>query len=171
MPTFRSFEAFNAELQKLERDLDRETRGRIAKDMAEKAQSIAERAASNDLGGDAKFSGWAPTLDTQVKQTKDGAILMPTRTSAGPWTVAEFGRNQGGTSSFLGPGINRSTGLTSRTKSGGLRKVRAFKSKRWNGRTQGKGTASDATAIMERELPKIAEREVRKVTLKHFDVI
>jgi len=139
-------------------------------DMAKAAQKIATRAASADLGGDPKFSGWAPTLDTQIKGIRNGAILMPTRSSAGPWTVAEFGRNQGGSSGFQGPGINRKSGQTSRTKSGGLRKVRSFKAKRWNGYTRGKSTASTAEAIMERELPKIAEKAALKVTRKHFDV-
>ena len=170
MPSFRSFDAYNREVDRASRDLEREARGRIAMDMAKAAQGIATRAASNDLGGDPKFSGWAPILDTQVKNIRDGAILTPTRSSAGPWTVAEFGRNQGGTTGFLGPGINRKTGLTSRTKSGGLRKVRSFKAKRWNGYTQGKHTASEAQAIMERDLPKIAERESRKVLQRHFDV-
>ena len=170
MATFQSFEAFGRAIGDLERDIDRQSRTYIAGLMAARAESIARTAASSDLGGDPKFSGWAPALDTKIRWTRDGVIMSPTRSSAGPWTVAERGRNQGNAAGFAGPGINRRTGITSRTNSGGLRKVRAFRAKRWNGRTRGKGTASDATATMDRELPQIAEREVRRVTVKHFDV-
>jgi len=171
MPEFRSFEAFNREIGKFERDLDREAGGKIAFDMARAGQKIARRAAAADLGGDPKFSGWAPRLATKVKRTKGGAILQPTRKSAGPWKVAEQGRNQGaGPNVFHGPGVNRRTGLTSRTKAGNIRKTRGRKAKRWNGRTVGFGTATDALAVMERELPKIAEKGARKVTQRHFDV-
>lgn len=170
MPTFRSFEAFGRAVEGMQKDVDRQSKTYIVGLMAVKAKSIAKDAASADLGGDPKFSGWAPTLDTQIKKVRDGVILTPTRSSAGPWTVAERGRNQGNASGFAGPGINRRTGITSRTKSGGLRKVRATKGRRWNGYTRGKNTASDAVAEMDRELPKIAERETRRVIVKHFDV-
>ncbi len=170
MASFKSFEAFNREVDNLVRDLEREARGKIAMDMAKAGQKIARRAAAADLGGDPKFSGWAPRLATVTKNTRDGAVLKPTRSSAGPWTVAEFGRNQGGASGFHGPGVNRKTGFTSRTKSGGVRKQRTRKAKRWNGYTQGKDTASDAQKVMGRDLPKIAEKGAREVTIKHFDV-
>jgi hypothetical protein len=168
MPTFRSFEAFGRELQQLERDLATDEKARITKDMGERAQRIAHDAASADLGGDPKFSGWAPTLDTQLFHRGGVTTLAPTKTSAGPWTVAEIGRNKGNAGGFAGPGVGRS-GTTSRTKSGAIRKVRTFKKKRWNGYTAGKGSASQAFAIMERELPKIAERGVARVIRKHFD--
>ena len=171
MPTFRSFAAFGTELDRAHRDLEREANGRIAKQMAEQGQKIARDAASADLGGDPKFSGWAPPLDTKIKTTRTGAILSPTRQSAGPWTVAERGRNKGSSSGvFIGPGANRRTGATRRRKDGSVAKVRSFKSKRWNGYTAGKNTASDAVDVMERELPKIAERESRRVLQRRFDV-
>lgn len=171
MPTFQSFTAFERELGKLAKDLDDATKRRITREMGEKAQQIARATASADLGGDPKFSGWAPTLDTQLKAGRDGStILMPTRSGAGPWTVAEQGRNQGNAGGFSGPGINTKTGKTSRTKSGGVRKVRARASKRWNGTTDPKHTATEAGKRMESELPPIAERGVRKVIVRHFDV-
>jgi hypothetical protein len=52
-----------------------------------------------------------------------------------------------------GPGISKD-GTTSRTKSGALRKVRTSKARRWNGYTKPKHTWTDATQIMEREMPK-----------------
>lgn len=173
MPTFRSLADFGAELEKLGRDLTTREKYEITDSMGRRAQQIAERAASNDLGGDPKFSGWASTLETKTRRLSDGAtMLTPTPRSAGPWTVAEQGRNQGngGGGAFFGPGINRSTGLTARTKSGGIRKTRAFQRRRWNGTTQPKNTASDAVAEMENELPKIAEDGVRRAIRKRFDV-
>jgi hypothetical protein len=171
VPTFRSFADFGAAVASLGRELETSERAKITRDMAEKAQDIARRAASADLGGDPKFSGWAPPLDTRIRRLTSGDHLMtPTGRSAGPWTVAEQGRNQGGSSGFAGPGINRTTGLTARTKSGALRKVRGARSRRWNGYTQGKNTASDAVARMERELPPVAERGVRRAIRKRFDV-
>lgn len=168
MPQWSSFGEFGREIGQFERDAVRSAK-RSAVVMAERAQQIARSEASSDLGGDPKFSGWAPELDTIVRPKKDGAVLLPTRSSAGPWTVAEFGRNQGGTSVFLGPGINRTSGLTSRTKSGGIRKVRTFKAKRWNGYTQGKGTGSRAARKMERELPRLAELAHKLAIRRHFD--
>jgi hypothetical protein len=151
--------------------LDRHAKARITKEMAEAAQKIATKAASGDLGGDPKFSGWRPELDTQIKSLSNGAaILMPTRVSAGPWTVAERGRNQGNAGGFAGPGINTRTGRTSRRKDGSVRKVRSRQSRRWNGTTTGKDTASKAVAAMQRALPKLAEDGVRKTILKRFDL-
>lgn len=145
MASFRSLEAYAAALVRLGKDLDAKGAERIAAKMAERAQVIARSAAAADLGGDAKFSGWAPTLDTKVERTSTPGIVLltPTRSSAGPWTVATRGRHQGG---------------------------RSATGSRWNGRTRGKGTALRARATMERELPKIAETEYRNVLKQHFDV-
>lgn len=176
MPTFKSLADFNRELSALGKAMDAAEKRKITKDQAEKAQKIADRAAARDLGGDMAFSGWPRGnpigLDeTQIKKTRgDGHILTPTRSSAGPWTVADKGRNQGNASGFAGPGINRRTGRTSRTKSGALRKVRTTNARQWNGRTAGKGTAADAVAEMESALPKIADDGFRRVLRKHFDV-
>lgn len=170
MPTWRSFADFDRELAKLGREIETVERSKITREQAEAMQSIATRVASADLGGDPKFSGWAPTLDTKLKDLRNGATLLtPTRVSAGPWTVAEVGRNQGNASGFAGPGIN-SSGLTGRTKAGGVRRVRRRAAKRWNGVTQGKGTATSTHAEVERLAPQIAARGLRRVTRKHFDV-
>lgn len=170
--TFSSFKAFGAELSKLAEGMSGAEKAKITKAMGRQAQVIAERAASADLGGDPKFSGWPPRLDTQLKTNGSGATtLMPTRHSAGPWTVAERGRNQGNARGFAGPGVNRRTGLTARTKNGGLRRVRTTTGRsNWNGYTRGKNTASEAFDRMEQELPKIAAVEVRRAIQKHVDV-
>lgn len=170
--TFKTFGAFGNALEAAARDLNSEQKRRITREMAERAQQIATAAASADLGGDPKFSGWAPRLDTQIKTLRDGAsLLIPTRSSAGPWTVAQRGRNQGNAGGFQGPGVNRRSGLTARTRSGGLRRVRTATARsKWNGYTRGKNTAAEAVAQMEKELPKIAEAGVIKAIQKHVDV-
>lgn len=120
-----------------------------------KAEDIAEREAAKDVGGDLKFRGWAPVLDTKWRLIDEGVLITPTRSSAGPWTVAEQGRNQGNASGFAGPGSTRTGGAIGRTKAGGVRSTRARAGKRWNGRTRGRRTATRTVAAFERELPKV----------------
>lgn len=140
--------------------------------IGEAARPEAYREAARDLGGDPKFSGWRPWLELQVKPKNWGAAIIPTRRSAGPWTVAEHGRNRGngGGGAFFGPGVNRRTGETSRTKSGRVRKVREFRQRRWNGITQGKSTATRATARFEDVAERVAEKEFKLVLRRHFSV-
>jgi hypothetical protein len=120
------------------------------------AKKDAEKAASADLGGDPKFSGWAPVLETRFDHVGEGRISFhPTGKSAGPWTVAEHGRHQ--TAGPPSPNL---------TKSG---KAKKGKGKKWNGRTQGKGTATEAVAVIEKETPDRFEKELKKVLRKAFD--
>lgn len=173
MPSFKSFAEFGQAIERMQKDIERDTK-LYARAMAERAQTIAHDEATADLGGDAAFSGWrrgAPIgLATQLKTIQTGVAMIPTRSSAGPWTTANQGRNQGNASGFAGPGINHRTGVTARTKSGGLRKVRAVKAKRWNGTTDPKHTADRAVSRMERELTPLAEKAVRVTMVRHFDV-
>ena len=115
MATFASLKAYGEALDKMAKDLEQETKTRVALEMAHKAQSIAQGEANSDIGG--SFSGWrrgAPIeLVTQVKKIRDGYAVIPTRVSAGPWTVADQGRNQGNAGGFSGPGISKK-GTTSR---------------------------------------------------------
>ncbi len=168
MPTFTP-QSYITAVEKLNRDLQS---AQIALALAKRGQQIAEQVASGDLGGDPKFSGWAPVLETQVRPSREkfGAVMLPTKVSAGPWTVAEQGRNMGETGAVLGPGVNRRTGLTSRTKSGGLRKVRTSRGRRWNGYTDGKRTASKAVARIEAETKVLAATLARRAVAKTFDV-
>lgn len=122
------------------------------------AKSDALKAASADLGGDPKFSGWAPRLETRFDHAGDGRISFhPTKSGAGPWTVAEFGRHTAAGPPMTGPKL---------TKTG---KVSKAKTKRWNGRTRGKGTATKALAKIEAETPKRFEDEVKKALRSAFD--
>jgi hypothetical protein len=129
-----------------------------------KMQTIARNAASRDLGGNDSFSRWRPgkpiALATKVWPLSEGPgiVLSPERWSAGPWTVAEFGRGGG----FQGPGVSRGTGQTARNKNGTVKRAR--KNSRYSGTTAGKNTASDAVAAFEAQLPKIIREGV-------FDVI
>jgi hypothetical protein len=174
MPEWKSFTDFGRELVGLEGDLTKDEVHKITRLMGKEAQKIAAKSASSELGGDRAFSGWrrgSPIpMDTQLRTARDGTLITPTKRSAGPWTVAEIGRNQGNASGFSGPGVNRSTGLTARTKSGAVRKVRARQARRWNGTTRPKHTASEAVRDMERSLPKIADKAVLVVTRKRFTV-
>lgn len=165
--------AFVADLAGLEAELSGPEQRRITRLMGKEAQQISAKQAAHDLGGDKAFSGWNRgrpiPLDTRLKSGQHGeTVLLPK--FAGGWTVAEQGRNQGNASGFAGPGINRRTGITARTKSGAVRRVRATRGRRWNGVTQGKRTATKATDEMAIKLPKIADREVLQVTRKRFDV-
>jgi hypothetical protein len=159
----RKVEVFQKELTA---DAQSHAIGKMAKD-------AAREAASADLGGDPAFSGWrrgAPfELVTRYDIIGPGRVSFhPTPKSAGPWTVAESGRNQGNAGGFSGPGVNRVTGETSRTKSGNVRKVRARGARRYNGRTQGKQTASDALALIDKRLPKLVDSQIGRAIRKVF---
>lgn len=161
-----TFASFAAKLGKLQKEL---TDDALMHDIGKMAKREAERAASADLGGDPKFSGWSPTLDTRYDIVGPGRLSFhPSKRSAGPWTVAESGRNQGNASGFAGPSINRNTGLTSLTKSGAVRRTRGARARKWNGRTQGKQTASDALAAIEPKVPKLVDSHVGRAIRKTF---
>lgn len=174
MPNWKSVAAFSRDFDRMIGDLTGPEKRKITHAQGEEAQKIAAKQAAQDLGADRAFSGWNRgnpiPLDTRLRNLPDGNTLMTPKFPGG-WTVAEQGRHaDGGVGGFQGPGVNLRTGLTSRTKSGAIRRVRSRKSRRWNGVTQGKGTATKAIAEMERELPKIADRAVAKVIRKRFDV-
>lgn len=170
MATFSSFAEFGQAVEKMSDDVEKEARGKIAMVMGERAKSIADSAASADLGGDMKFTHWAPTWETRIKKIPTGVELLPTKSGAGVITVANQGRHQGNASGFSGPGISNKTGKTKKLKSGLVGKVKANKGSRWNGSTKGMHTADKAVAKIEAELPKIAELGVRAVIVRHFDV-
>lgn len=146
---------------------------RMMAKLGQAARLDAKRAASADLGGDPAFSGWrrgAPIqLDTVTRYMGNGAQYVgPARKAAGLWTVAERGRNaDGGVGAFQGPGVNRRTGMTMRTRTGRIRNSRA-KGRRYNGQTAGKNTATDAREITARETPKRLRQESLKVMTAAF---
>ena len=161
MAAHKSFAAAAVPFGKLAVDLGGKGLSSVQRDGATAAIKIAHRAAANDLGGDIKHSGWGVNLDVVAAPLKNGGVLIkPTRSSAGPWTVAERGRNIGESGKTLGPGISQKTGVTSRNKNGALRKIGTVKGKKWNGYTKPKNTASDAVAMFERDMPKVVDKAV-----------
>jgi hypothetical protein len=161
MPTFESLAAFGRELAGLEGDLTGPEKIKITRLMGKESEQIAANSARRSLGTDRAFSGWnrgAPIpLDTRLRNVRDFNTLM-TPKFAGGWTVAEFGRNSAAGPRLTGPRLTR-TGRVSRKRA-----------KRFNGRTAGKGTATQAVTEMERRLPVIANKAVLTITRKRFDV-
>lgn len=166
MPKWSSLAEYAKELKGLESDLTGPEARKIVKAMAVEGEAIAERSALRSLGGDKAFSGWNRgrpiPLDTRVRPGRDSRdismIMAPTRRSAGPWTVAEFGRNSREGPRLTGPRL---------TKSGRVSRARR---RRYNGVTLGKKTASRAINEMDVKLPKIADKGIKAITRKRFDV-
>lgn len=171
---FSSADAFAREIAQFQRKLEREYAREIGKRIAKEAQDIAEREAKRDVGSDLQMRGWAPRLETQIKQKPSGDTwLMPTKFSAGPWTEKEKGRNaDGGVGLFQGPAANLRTGRATRNRAGDLvvRNRRQRRARRWNGRTQGKGTATRANKAIERKIPAEVEKVFKRQLARHFDV-
>jgi hypothetical protein len=159
-----TFASFGHKVIKFEESM---TDDNVSHALGKMAKAQAVVAASADLGGDTKFSGWAKApLDTRYDIVGPGRISFhPSRRSAGPWTVAQQGRNQGGATGFAGPGINAKTGASALTKTG---KVRSRKAKKWNGTTQGKGTAESAIKLIDKLLPRVVERLMKQQIRRIF---
>jgi len=152
-----TFASFNVKLQRFQKELTDDAPlmhaiGKMAKDEARKA-------ANADLGGDNKFSGWAKQpLNTAYDIVRPGVLsFKPKRRAAGPWTVAEFGRN-----ASQGPRIRSSIF----TPTGRKRSAKSFR--RWNGVTAPKHTASDAIDAIEPKVPKLVDRHVGRAIRKTF---
>lgn len=162
---------FNQRLDKLVKEYNEASawQRRVGRKIAADVAKRAEREASRDLGGDPKFSGWAPTLDTRSRfEPSEGVtIFSPTRRGAGPWTVAEQGRNQ--QTSGITPNFGQSRG-TSRisAKTGKAVKGRARKARRWNGRTEGKGTATRVVNYARKKAPAIYADEAERLNKSIF---
>lgn len=179
MASWDSLQSFGADAGHLARLLEREEQRKINRAAAERAQTIFDRRVASDVGGDDRFSGWGRRqgvpLDTQIRQKPNGAAwLIPTRSGAGPITVAEQGRNSlGGFRNLAqGPGVNLRTGRTARLADGtvSVRARRTRATRRNNGVTRGKQTASDAVAQIEREIPEFMEERLMVVVGRVFDV-
>jgi hypothetical protein len=110
---------------------------------------------------------------TDMTREGPGIVFHPTRDGAGPTTTSQFGRGRGNASGFQGPGINKRTGVTSRTKSGAVRKQRKSKGydwgqvaarKRWSGFTDGKNTADKIVAELNQQLPAVVAAGIFDLT-------
>ena len=138
-----------------------------------------DEAVRADLHGEQSFKNWRRGNRLEIKGRFDIKSdtefeVNPVPRGRGPMRVLEQGRNQGGAGGFHGPGIVRKTtknyvaGETARTKSGRVRKVREFKVKRWNGRTEGKGTWTDAVKLMQQRVPDRVARRMHQDLSKIF---
>lgn len=136
-----------------------------------KLAPLVAQAVSGDIG-DTSMSGWwrgaAIDVSGVAVQTPEGLAIEPEKRSRGPMRVLQQGRNQGNAAGFAGPGISRTTGMTARTKSGGVRKTRAWKAKRWNGTTTGKNTWSDAEVLVARDAGRVMNIQKVHAMRKHF---
>ena len=157
MPNFPSLDAFGRAIGSFAAEFDRSRLRQITTEMGVEAKKIAATHVDTDLGGTG-FSGWAAPLDTRFDYVGDGKVSFhPTRRSAGPWTVAEYGRNQTAGPRMVGPRL---------TKTG---KVSKAKGRRWNGRTAPHHTASETTAEIDRQTPRIVEKAVAKAVRRYWD--
>ena len=159
-------------LQKVEKALGPAAQKKRMTEVGVRLKVVGKSAVAGELGGNALYSRWPGTdaLDVAFKHhsTPGGITMHRTRGSAGPWAVATEGRNQGNASGVSGPGINTRTGVTSRTKSGGLRKTRARAAKRWSGTTKPLHTWDKAAAAMGDRAPKIMRDLNREAVFDAF---
>jgi hypothetical protein len=150
-----TFASYGAKVSRFQKELTADATSHAVGKMAKEE---AKKAASADLGGDPKFSGWAPILDTRYDIKGPGKIMFkPGRRAAGPWTVAEFGRNAGEGPRMVGPRLTR-TGRVSKARQ-----------KRWNGRTAGKQTASDALKAIDGKVSGVVDKQVKSAIRKFFN--
>jgi len=158
----------NAKLAKLERGFDG-----IAKQVASESVGDVQDAVRSDIG-DLSMSGWVRGKPIELKamvarDSKPGeAAVVPFGRTVGQFRVLESGRNSdGGAGGFQGPGINFRTGRTSaRARATG--KGGSTKGRRWNGRTEGKQTWSDARELIGQNLGKRSSKALHQVMTKTF---
>lgn len=167
------FASLNRRLGQLAGEFDGTAGRKRLEAVGRQTKADVDDAVRADGLGDQSMSGWrrgAPIKVTgQARVISDSEIFVgPQGKGIGPMRVLESGRNQGNASGFSGPGINTKTGTTARTKSGGLRKVRARKKKRWNGTTEGRDTWSDAVQLMESRVPGRVHKQVQAAIRRHI---
>jgi len=155
----QSFADLNRKMEAVERDLSGQLSRQAMARVGEAVQGEIEKAVTADIG-DTSMSGFRRGNSIKIvgtsKVISDHEVKVqpdPSTGAKGAMAVLERGRNQGNAGGMAGPGVS-ADGTTRRTKSGAVRKVRARQSRRWNGTTRGRGTWSDATEIMTREMPK-----------------
>lgn len=155
----------------------------MAKAVGDKLAPLVAQAVRGDNNGKLSMSGWPDKGEASAfavvlggKRATEfgtartgGVMIIRDRRSAGLVRVLDRGRNLGNTKGytrrgwgevFAGPGVNRATGMTSRTKSGSVRKVKdttrggyGTTSKHWNGYTKAERTWEDALKLMRAAAP------------------
>ncbi|HEY3484615.1 MAG TPA: hypothetical protein VGK49_04480 [Ilumatobacteraceae bacterium] len=144
---------FARDMNKLASSLTGPPMRKVLDEVGVAAKRDAQDAARPDLGGDARFSGWprVGALEARYSHHRDGSGITIHRAprSAGPWRVAEEGRNRG-----EGP-----------PAPAGLRRGRR-RGRRWNGRTAGKNTWTDAENLIAARTPRRVEKAVEVMVMK-----
>ena len=166
------FDEVAVKFQKLATALSGPAIKQIGNEVGLAAKDDIAKEVRKDAGGDQAMRGWRRGNPIKISGRYDfkgttSIVIAPAKGTAGPMRVLNDGRNQGNAPGFSGPGVSKD-GTTKRTKSGGVRKVRARQSKRWNGRTRGKGTWDDAIEVIVKETPQRAmdvlmDKSVRKI--------
>lgn len=157
----RDLAAFGLKVDKVLNELDDPA---LFRAVGMEGKKLANRAVRIDIG-DMSMSGWRRGKPFDITSRFDVAErtveISPERRAKGPMRVLEEGRKS------YQAGDTRSSGTRTRKKDGVVvNKTRRVK--RNVGSTAGKNTWSDATADMERELPKVAHQHVTRVLRKHF---
>lgn len=156
-----TFASYGARLDKVNRSLAGPDAQKLLHAIGKAAKDDAGEAAAGDLG-DRSMSHWRRgnpiELAARYDLTSDTALdVSPTPRSRGPWRVMEDGRKSGSASDLVQVGKRRKDG-TRRGKSRG----------RNQGATQGKGTWSDASALMADRTPGRVQDEHLKVLKSAF---
>lgn len=167
----QDFAAFTKKIDGVVKEFDGTAGKQRLQRVAMQTKKDVDEAVRDDLG-DQSMSGWRRGNPVQIKGRFDVKSdhefdVLPDKRGSGPMRVLQDGRNQGNSGGLAGPGISKD-GTTRRTKSGQVAKVRARKGKRWNGRTSGKGTWSDAVHLMEQRVPERVDKEVVKALRRHL---
>lgn len=139
-------------------------RARLAR-VAKASEGDVTEAVRGDLG-DTSMSGWRRGAPVQVvgasRVLGDSEAMVSAGRASGVMRVLQAGRNQGG---FAGPAAQ---GRTVRRRKNGTLTVKGGKARRWNGRTQGKGTWDDAAELLADRVPGRIAAETHKAIAKHL---
>ena len=162
----QSFADLDRKLGRVVADLNGEvSRAGLAR-VGKKLERQIDQAVTADIG-DTSMSGWRRggpiAIIGQSRVISDHAVIVePLPKTKGPMAVLERGRNV-----TFGPGVS-SNGTTKRNKGGTVKRARKFKSKRWNGTTEGKATMSEASQAIKDKAPKLLAAEVHRALAKHL---
>jgi hypothetical protein len=137
-------------------------RDRMLKAIGMRGKADAADALQADIG-DMSMSNWRRGRPFDLSSefeliSKDQVEVRPYKRARGPWRVLEDGRRAGSSYDLVQVGRVRKDG-TRRGKSRG----------RNQGETQGKGTWSDALALMDKSAPEIIDQHVKKARREAFD--
>lgn len=167
-----------AALQHKMAQVQREMYGAAARARLAKVGKLAERDVADAIRadlGDLSMSGWKDKAGSAIELGGHAFVLSDHevevnpgttgganwRKGKGPMRVLEQGRQQ------YAAGDRRQSG-TYASKRTGLTTAKTRKVKRSTGATAGKGTWTDATRVMEREMPKRYEAEFVKDLARHL---